>query len=153
MLAQLPDGIWLVIAGVAILMAMTFVQRAKMRRRAGVDLGGRSGEAERREARDSLEALFVQLQEFSRETLAKLDTKIRVMNELLARADARIEELKRLSSSGAASAPSPAKPANPLHDRVYRLADAGKNASEIASESGLERGEVELILGLRGKPA
>lgn len=152
MLAALPEGIWVVLLGVVILTAMTFMQRAKLRRRAGVDLPGKSGDGEKREARDSMEALFVQLQEFSRETLAKLDTKVRVLNELLTRAEARIEELKKLSAAPVVAAPSP-KPGNPLHEKVYRLADAGKTSAEIAGEAGLERGEVELILGLRGKNA
>jgi len=154
MLAAFPEGTWLVALGVVILTAMTFVQRAKMKRRAGVDLVDKGGgDGGKRDARDSMEALFVQLQEFSRETLAKLDTKVRVLNELLTRAEARIEELKRLSAAGALSVPSPSKPANPLHERVFRLADGGRASADIAAETGLERGEVELILGLRGKGA
>lgn len=153
MLAALPNGVWAVLFGVAVLTAMTFMQRAKLRKRAGVDLPGKSSDGDRREARESMEALFVQLQEFSRETLAKLDTKVRVLNELLTRAEARIEELKKLSAPGTLSAPSPSKPVNPLHEKVYRLADAGRSPAEIAGDAGLERGEVELILGLRGKGA
>jgi hypothetical protein len=42
-----------------------------------------------------------------------------------------------------------ARPANPLHERVYALADSGKAVAEIGAETGLEKGEVELILGLR----
>ncbi|KAF0240504.1 MAG: hypothetical protein FD180_4900 [Planctomycetota bacterium] len=153
MLAAFPEGTWLVALGVVILTAMTFVQRAKMKRRAGVDLVDKSGDGGKREARESMEALFVQLQEFSREMLAKLDMKVRVLNELLTRAEARIEELKRLSAPGTLAAPSPSKPANPLHEKVFRLADGGRASADIAVETGLERGEVELILGLRGKGA
>ena len=152
MLAALPEGTWLVALGVVVLTALTFVQRAKMKRRAGVDLVDKGGgDGGKRDARDSMEALFVQLQEFSRETLAKLDTKVRVLNELLTRAEARIEELKRLSAAAPAAPAS--KPANPLHEKVFRLADGGRASTDIAAETGLERGEVELILGLRGKGA
>jgi hypothetical protein len=155
MLAALPEGTWLVALGVVVLTALTFVQRAKMKRRAGVDLVDKGGgDGGKRDARESMEALFVQLQEFSRETLAKLDTKVRVLNELLTRAEARIEELKRLSVAGPKpAAPAPGKPANPLHEKVFRLADSGNASTQIAAETGLERGEVELILGLRGKGA
>ena len=43
----------------------------------------------------------------------------------------------------------PARPANPLHDQVYSLKDSGKTVFDICSATGLEKGEVELILGLR----
>lgn len=149
MLAGIPAGYWLIAGGVALLMGMMMKQRANMRRRqAGVDLGEKRDE--RAGAKESMDEIFVQLQEFSRETLARLDTKIRALNELLARADAKIEELKRLSAAApaAASAP-PAKSANPLHEKVFRLKDEGKSPGDIAAATGLERGEVELILGLR----
>ena len=37
------------------------------------------------------------------------------------------------------------------YSRIYTLADEGLGASQIATESGLQRGEVELILSLRRK--
>lgn len=148
----------MIFLGMGILSALMLVQRAKMKRRErGVDLGAKENPAGggQREARDSMEALFVQLQEFSRETVARLDTKVRVLNELLTRAEARIEELKKLTASPQVSAPSPSpsRPANPLHEKIHRLSDEGKSAPEIAASTGLERGEVEMILGLRGKGA
>jgi hypothetical protein len=154
MVLDKSSGPWLIVLGMGILYALVLVQRAKMKRRErGVDLGAKDEGAGKREARDSMDALFLQLQEFSRDTLARLDTKVRVLNELLARAEARIEELKKLSASPQVSAPSPSRPANPLHEKVHRLRDEGKSAPEIAASTGLERGEVEMILGLRGKGA
>ena len=156
MIAAIPDGVWLVGLGIGVLTALTMMQRAKMRRRgAGVDLA-RDDEKGKQAARDSMEALMVQLQEFSRETVARLDTKVRALGELIVRAEARIEELKKLTAAApAAPAPAaaPAKAANPLHGKVFRLKDEGRAVADIASETGLERGEVELILGLREKGA
>jgi len=40
-------------------------------------------------------------------------------------------------------------PADPLSDRVYALADAGRSAREIARELGTHQGRVELVLALR----
>ncbi len=39
---------------------------------------------------------------------------------------------------------------DPLHDRVYRLADSGLDPVAIARETGQPTGQVELILALRG---
>ena len=45
-----------------------------------------------------------------------------------------------------------ARPPNPLHTEVYSLKDAGKDLNDICNATGLEKGEVELILGLRKMP-
>ena len=125
-------------------------------------------------ARHSLEAVFVQLQEFSRETLARLDTKIRILNQLLVEADRKIETLSAMARGGApagavpsATPSNPARPAPPaeprdpdaspasapgLRESVYRLHDAGRSIPEIARETSLEAGEVELVLSLRKLP-
>lgn len=43
----------------------------------------------------------------------------------------------------------PAPPLNPLHQRVYDLADAGKSLMQLAEQLEMPLGEVELILNLR----
>lgn len=151
--AALPQGFTWVLAGMAVLMVLTIVQKARIgRRKMGVDLGSERGrdEGERR-ARESLDEIFVRLQEFSRDTLSRLDSKVRVLNELVSRAEARIEELKKLQGGTAPGAADPpaARPANPLHEKVFRLRDEGRTPVEIGETTGLQRGEVELILGLR----
>ncbi len=149
-----------------------------------------------REVRAEIDEIFVRLEEFSRETMAKLDTKVRLLNQLVIDADARIKRLEELerkdpapgtpagkpagmsagmpaglsadASAGpgtSAAAPpgvvvppvppeqaSPAPeplPVNPLHRRVYALHDKGLTLPEIEAETGLPKGEVELILGMR----
>lgn len=151
-LGDLPPGIPLIVLGVGILSAMGLMARAKMRRRElGVDL---EKPGKREDVRESLDEIFVKLQEFSRESLSRLDTRIRMLNELLTRADAKIAELKKLQESRPAAPEAPAgKPANPLHEKIYRLADEGKTLLQITDATGLQRGEIELVLGLREKRA
>lgn len=58
------------------------------------------------------------------------------------------------SASGRTQPPSPAKESVPRQHRfqeIYTLADYGLDAAEIAQRLGTPVGEVELILGLRGK--
>lgn len=40
-------------------------------------------------------------------------------------------------------------PADPLHRKIYELADKGQSSRDIAQTTGKHQGEVELILGLR----
>lgn len=110
-------------------------------------------EAENR-ARDQLEELLVQVQDVAREQIAKADMKIRMLNQLIQEADQKIKDLKEASEKPAPPAtrptPIPApKPVNPLHEKVFALQDQGKNPIEICGETGMEIGEVEMILGLR----
>ncbi len=66
------------------------------------------------------------------------------------------------AAPAASSEPSPAEVASPakttsldryqqLRTAVFTLADQGKGAGEIAQELGVPRGEVQLILNLRGR--
>ena len=106
-------------------------------------------------AREELERLLTEIQDLSREHIARLDTKIRMLNQLLLEVDQKKRELEDLlAKTGGAPAPgqlppSPAKSQNPLHSQVYSLQDSGKEILDICAATGLEKGEVELILGLR----
>ena len=76
------------------------------------------------------------------------------LRALLLECDQKKKELEALLARvPAAGLPkgdlAPARPANPLHDQVYSLKDSGKTVFDICSATGLEKGEVELILGLR----
>jgi len=104
-------------------------------------------------AREELERLLTEIQDLSREHIARLDTKIRMLNQLLLECDQKKRELEALMARTGTDAPEksapPAKAANPLHDQVYSLQDSGKEILDICAATGLEKGEVELILGLR----
>lgn len=108
--------------------------------------------------REELERLLTEIQDLSREHIARLDTKIRMLNQLLLECDQKKREMEALLGKSASvpesaekSAP-PARAANPLHDQVYTLQDSGKELLDICAATGLEKGEVELILGLRRMP-
>ncbi len=111
--------------------------------------------------REELERLLTEIQDLSREQIAKLDTKIRMLNQLLLECDQKKRDLEDLiaKTAGLPAAtppgilpPTPSRPSNPLHSQVYTLKDSGKELLDICAATGLEQGEVELILGLRGMP-
>ncbi|MHC4252859.1 MAG: hypothetical protein ACYS9X_27390 [Planctomycetota bacterium] len=89
--------------------------------------------------RETAERLMAEIEGVARESRAEVETRVRVLAELLARADAAIERLP-----GAEPVPPP-----PRFEEVYRLADDGLDAAAIAGRTSFERGEVELILGVR----
>jgi hypothetical protein len=129
--------------------------------------------------RSSVDGMISELTEACRGTGAHLETRIRVLNELIAEADRRIAELRALSSRRQSAAPSieaagpvasAVRVASAVEDRpraappaptpaaqgqadrfarVYDLADRGMDAVAISRETGYHRGEVELMLSLR----
>jgi hypothetical protein len=109
--------------------------------------------------REELERLLTEIQDLSREHIARLDTKIRMLNQLLLECDQKKRELEALLGGKAPAAPAAAeksapaaRAANPLHEQVYTLQDSGREVLDICAATGLEKGEVELILGLRRMP-
>lgn len=105
-------------------------------------------------AREELERLLTEIQDLSREHIARLDTKIRMLNQLLLECDQKQRDLEALlgkapAAEAAVKPAAPARASNPLHDQVYSLQDSGKEVLDICAATGLEKGEVELILGLR----
>jgi hypothetical protein len=119
--------------------------------------------------RRSMDRLLVELQETAREINATIDTKMIALNHLIAEADRRLEQLGE-RSEGSPAQPAPAAPQprpepapevpdteeararRRLEEQIYRLADEGKTELEIARITETPRGEVELILSLRGMP-
>jgi hypothetical protein len=108
----------------------------------------------------------VELYDFARDVEARLNTKIAVLQQLIATADERIVKLESLGldeprSAASASSAEPASPPRPhfddspsaRHAAVYAMADAGNNAAAIANRLGTPIGEVELILSLRRRNA
>jgi hypothetical protein len=106
----------------------------------------------------------VQMHETARELSAQLDSKMRVLQVLIAEADraaARLEaaEGKPPDAAGQPTGadPQPTTQAEGLkstrrrQEEIYALADYGHDAAEIARRTGSPVGEVELILGLREK--
>ena len=149
---------WIVLV-IAALFVAVILPRLRRRRDGPQELlgsfGGSAGGP-----REELERLLTEIQDLSREHIARLDTKIRMLNQLLLECDQKKRELEELlARAGAPPAPPPADPAapparppNPLHTQVYSLQDSGKEILDICAATGLEKGEVELILGLRKMP-
>ena len=111
-----------------------------------------------------LEKVMLELDELSRQIHGRLDTKLAKLEAILRDADQRIDQLSRLvrTAEGAATLeitldrqephdpPSTEPDAyDSRHSAVYRLADSGRSAVQIAQEVGKTRGEVDLILALR----
>ena len=152
----MDDNLGLLLIVVGIVALLIFLILPRLMKRSGTPLL-RPGSFDEPDTgpRVELERLLTDIQEISREQIAKLDTKIRMMNQLLLECDQKKKELEGLlQKSGTAPAPSapPPRPSNPLHTEVYTLQDSGKDLAEICTKTGLEEGEVELILGLRNIP-
>tara|TARA_Y100000589_G_scaffold25550_4_gene21104 strand:+ start:1221 stop:1790 length:570 start_codon:yes stop_codon:yes gene_type:complete len=118
-----------------------------------------------------LEELMVEVEALTRRFGVQLDAKARRLENLLAQADDRIEQLRELqgqpslhqgevddeqnAASGNASVqqertPPPAPiEEDPLAKSVYQLADSGMDAHAIAMQLNEHVGKVELILALR----
>ncbi len=145
--------LWIVLVVAALFVAIV-LPRLRRRRDGPVETLGSFGSSAGG-AREELERLLTEIQDLSREHIARLDTKIRMLNQLLMECDQKKRELEALlgkaGGTAAESAPKapPAKASNPLHDQVYSLQDSGKEILDICAATGLEKGEVELILGLR----
>jgi hypothetical protein len=155
--APVQNTFWIVLA--VLLLGVT-VLLPRLRRRRPPPASDRPGAFRDAEelARSELERLLADLQDISREQIARLDTKIRLLNQLLLDCDQKKKEIEELlehrvgAGHSKVAPPPPPRPSLPLHDQVYSLQDAGKDVSDICGATGLEKGEVELILGLRKMP-
>ena len=102
-----------------------------------------------------IENLMVELAEVSRQIHAQIDTRFAKLDSAIRAADRRIEALTRLAGqpSGDAAQVEDQAVAAPATDRtrtfVYELADAGRDAGQIAHQVGKTVGEVELMLAVR----
>src|SRR5579883_2408845 len=149
--------VWILLI-IAALFVAVILPRLRRRKPGAAETLGSFG-ASSGGAREELERLLTEIQDLSREHIARLDTKIRMLNQLLLECDQKKRELEDLlaRAGGPAAAPAdpaspPTRPPNPLHSQVYSLQDSGKEILDICSATGLEKGEVELILGLRKMP-
>jgi hypothetical protein len=113
--------------------------------------------SDEKEIRTNLEKLLVNLQELARQINGHIDTRFCKLEVLIKQADERIRRLEELGGGKKASDEPVAQdepvqkpePVNPEHEVIYKLADTGKGAVEIAQAVNKPPGEVELILSLR----
>jgi hypothetical protein len=126
--------------------------------------GPRISLSQQRSLERDMSNLVVELSDMARQITAQLDTRAAKLEALLAEADERIAELRRLNDRATASPatreerePTPStpepqaaeEPVDPRHVAVYALADEGLSAQAIAQRLGRPSGEIELILALR----
>lgn len=110
-----------------------------------------------------LTQLTAEIEEMTRRFTAELDSRTTHLEQLIQQAETRIATLRELTSAGPvaarpgaaapgrtpAPAPAPDIPDDPLARLVYRLADKGVPAPDIARQLNEHIGKVELILALR----
>lgn len=105
------------------------------------------------EIRNDLEKLIINLQDLSRQINGHIDTRFCKLEVLLEEADAKIKHLEELLHEKITPAQHEKKEeveeVDPEKAMIYKLADSGKSAVEIAQELGKNTGEIELILSLR----
>jgi hypothetical protein len=114
-------------------------------------------EPSERRLRETAEELMAEIEELGRDVRAQVETRMRTLTELIDRADAAAS---RLREAGPAPRPprtpegtgasSPGRRPDDGFEEVRRLADEGLDPGGIAARTDFEKGEVELILGLRG---
>jgi hypothetical protein len=106
-----------------------------------------------------IDDLMVELAEVSRQIHAQIDTRFAKLDSAIRAADQRIDALTRLvdplaedvAGSDDERATATAGQTDRTRHFVYELADAGRDASQIAHQVGRTVGEVELMLAVRHK--
>lgn len=129
--------------------------------------------ARQRAVERDVSTLLVELSEMTRQMTAQIDTRAAKLEALIQEADEKIALLRSLGHDGAArggpqgvlieakllesdavpmrTAEDPLPSVDPRYAEVYDLADEGQTPQDIARHTGRPRGEVELILALRGR--
>ena len=138
------------------------------------------GLARQRAAERDASNFLVEFAEMARQMTGQLDTRAAKLEALLREADEKVALLRSLGGAGGmaggggfggggphgvlveakllesdavpmrAAEESPSV-VDPRHAEVYDLADEGQSAQDIARQTGRPRGEIELILALRGR--
>lgn len=118
----------------------------------------------RQSSRRDVEHVLIELDKVARQVHAQIDTKLLRLEMLIRDADKRIVELSTLNQdrespaafevtldeeTPVAESGDAVEPAGDRFESIYRLADKGLTAGQIAKKVNRLQGEVELILGLR----
>lgn len=158
------------LVGIVLILASLMMAIRKRRQRQGQQITARE-QLERmkqeKAVRGDLEHLMVELEQLTKRFGAQLDAKATHLEKLLAEADERIAELRRLQGDGETSevqrdawhaadpwrspqaATAPESEDDALARQVYELADQGLAPLDIARRLNEHVGKVELVLALR----
>ena len=166
----------LLLAGVALITTWLMLRLRKKHRnptRSATPAEQLERQRQVRGMRGDLEEVMVEVEQLAKRFSAQLDAKSMRLEKLIDEADARIAELERRQPTGQPAAEAPRQEPQPLRvfesstasqpsppdadqpdeseatRTIYRLADAGNDAVEIARVLDEHVGKVELILALR----
>jgi len=165
-----PATSWTAIGiGVATIVYVAFIRPLGKKKKED-PLSRPPGLARQRSVERDMSNLLVELSEMARQMTGQLDTRAARLEALLREADEKIATLRSLQPGGGPphgvlveaklleadavpmrTAEDASVAVDPRHAEVYDLADEGQSAQEIARQTGRPRGEIELILALRGR--
>jgi len=165
-----PATSWIAIGiGVATIVYVAFI-RPLGKKKANDPLSRPPGLARQRSVERDMSNLLVELSDMARQMTGQLDTRAARLEALMREADEKIAMLRSLQSGGGPphgvlveakllaadavpmrAAEDAAVAVDPRHAEVYDMADEGQSPQEIARQTGRPRGEIELILALRGR--
>lgn len=158
-----PQATMLALAAIGFL-AVLLSGWARLRRRlsARADVAGGVERGATESAVRDIEELMTRLDGLAAQIHRRLDAKLTRLESALREADQRVDRLTRLMRQADGQpvvdvtleevdplATEPAASSPSAHAEVFRLADSGRAPLEIARQTGLPTGEVELILSLR----
>ena len=130
------------------------------------------GLARQRGVERDVSNLLVEMSEMARRMTGQIDTRAAKLEALIREADEKIATLRSMGAGHGGGGPhgvlveaklleadavrmrtveDSVPSVDPRHAEVYDLADGGQSAQDIARQTGRPRGEVELILALRGR--
>ena len=153
------------LVGLTIVMRSTYRRVGRSRAQPRTSARERyAGLQQHHEVKSDVENVMLELDQLARQIHGRIDTRFAKLEAIIRDADERIERLSRLTraAEGAPALDVTLEHEDPYEDRscdtpdlggpqaaVYRLADGGLSATDIAQEVGKTTGEVELILALR----
>ncbi len=153
------------VIGLTVLMRSTLRRSRRTQQASAPSVRERYASLEKRnEAKRDLEHVMLELDQLARQVHGRLDTKFAKLETVIRDADERIDKLSRLvrAAKGRPGIDVTLEHENPFeppaapprehddpHAAIYRLAEGGGSAVEIAQEVGKTTGEVELVLALR----
>jgi len=153
------------LVGLTIVMRSTYRRVGRSRAQPRTSARERyAGLQQQHEVKSDVENVMLELDQLARQIHGRIDTRFAKLEAIIRDADERIERLSRLTraAEGAPTLDVTLEHEDPYEDRscdtpdldgphapVYRLADDGLSAADIAQEVGKTTGEVELILALR----
>lgn len=165
---------WVLLAGVILAVGLLMLGSVRRHRNPGLDPSEYAREQiarlkDQKGVKDDLQQLVVELHDAARRLNAQMDTKAARLEALIRDADERIGRLHQAQSgsvsregdvrgvdlmvddsaqSDSASSAEPGEPPDPVRHRILSLSAKGNSAVEIARETGVKPGEIELILAL-----